>query len=115
MGDGEIISGTLPGPGRLDTALAVPLLTRARHLAINQTDSSVVAMATQYLGQAALFAANPNPITLTVSDETRDDLAPRLTQIVRNGQVRTIAAGARTECSGLLVRDCRHRNPTIPQ
>ncbi|WP_256840818.1 ATP-binding protein [Ornithinimicrobium cryptoxanthini] len=38
-----------------DTKLAVPLLTQARRLAMVEGDSSVVAMATQYLGQAALF------------------------------------------------------------
>ncbi|MFJ5987627.1 hypothetical protein SAMN04488564_104372 [Lentzea waywayandensis] len=45
------------------------------------------------MSRLVLFlAANPNPITLTVTDETRDDLASRLTQIVRNGHTQPIAA-----------------------
>ena len=36
------------------------------------------------------LAANPNPISLPVSAETATDLAPRLTQIVRNGHTQTI-------------------------
>lgn len=44
------------------------------------------------MSRLVLFlAANPNPISLTVSQETRDDLAPRLTQIVRNGHTQAIA------------------------
>ena len=38
-----------------ESAVAVPLLTQARLLALAEEDPSVVAMATQYLGQAALF------------------------------------------------------------
>jgi predicted ATPase/DNA-binding CsgD family transcriptional regulator len=38
-----------------EPAQAVPLLDQARHLGLAEGDSSVVAMATQYLGQAALF------------------------------------------------------------
>lgn len=36
------------------------------------------------------FAANPNPITLTVSPETKDDLSQQLVQIVRNGHTQAI-------------------------
>lgn len=38
-----------------ESALAVPLLTQARDIALAEGDPSVVAMSTQYLGQAALF------------------------------------------------------------
>ena len=45
------------------------------------------------MSKLVLFlAANPNPISLPVTDETRDDLAPRLTQIVRNGHTQPITA-----------------------
>jgi hypothetical protein len=44
------------------------------------------------MSRLVLFlAANPNPITLTVTTQTREDLAPRLTQIVRNGHTQPIA------------------------
>jgi hypothetical protein len=44
------------------------------------------------MSRLVLFlAANPNPITLTVTRETREDLSPRLTQIVRNGHTQPIA------------------------
>jgi hypothetical protein len=44
------------------------------------------------MSKLVLFlAANPNPITLTVTDETKDDLSQRLTQIVRNGHTQPIA------------------------
>jgi hypothetical protein len=43
------------------------------------------------MNRLVLFlAANPNPITLTVTPETAEDLAPRLTQIVRNGHTQPI-------------------------
>ena len=41
-----------------DSAAAVPLLTEALELAQDVDDAFVVAMATQYLGQAALFSAD---------------------------------------------------------
>ena len=43
------------------------------------------------MSRLVLFlAANPNPISLPVTAETRGDLAPRLTQIVRNGHTQPI-------------------------
>lgn len=56
--------------------VAVPLLTQACHLAAAQEDPSVVALATQYLGQAALFAAD-----LTSAEEMLQEAAARHEQL----------------------------------
>ncbi|MFJ6670335.1 hypothetical protein ACIQMJ_04420 [Actinosynnema sp. NPDC091369] len=37
------------------------------------------------------LAANPNPISIRVSQDTADDLGPRLIQVVRNGHTQAIA------------------------
>lgn len=43
------------------------------------------------MNRLVLFlAANPNPITLTVTPETAADLSTRLTQIVRNGHTQAV-------------------------
>lgn len=43
------------------------------------------------MSKLVLFlAANPNPITLTVTPETKADLAERLVQIVRNGHTQAV-------------------------
>ncbi|MFD1147632.1 hypothetical protein [Saccharothrix hoggarensis] len=36
------------------------------------------------------LAANPNPISITVSADTAEDLAPRLIQVVRNGHTQAV-------------------------
>ncbi|QFZ16178.1 hypothetical protein [Saccharothrix syringae] len=36
------------------------------------------------------LAANPNPISIRLSEETAADLAPRLIQVVRNGHTQAI-------------------------
>ena len=36
------------------------------------------------------LAANPNPISVRVTQETVDDLGPRLIQVVRNGHTQSI-------------------------
>ena len=36
------------------------------------------------------LAANPNPISIRISQETADDLGPRLIQVVRNGHTQAI-------------------------
>ncbi|GAA1265975.1 hypothetical protein [Saccharothrix xinjiangensis] len=36
------------------------------------------------------LAANPNPISIRVTDATADDLEPRLIQIVRNGHTQVV-------------------------
>lgn len=36
------------------------------------------------------LAANPNPISIRVSQEVVDDLGPRLIQVVRNGHTQSI-------------------------
>ncbi|MFC6088258.1 hypothetical protein [Saccharothrix lopnurensis] len=39
------------------------------------------------------LAANPNPISIKVPEETVADLAPRLIQVVRNGHTQAIPIG----------------------
>ncbi|GAA0240010.1 hypothetical protein GCM10010492_43950 [Saccharothrix mutabilis subsp. mutabilis] len=50
------------------------------------------------------LAANSNPISLRLSPETIEDLAPRLVQIVRNGHTQAIA----TEDGGEFVVNFSH-------
>jgi hypothetical protein len=38
------------------------------------------------------LVANPNPVSIELSEETAADLAPRLVQIVRNGHTQTISS-----------------------
>ncbi len=36
------------------------------------------------------LAANPNPISITISADTAEDLGPRLIQVVRNGHTQAV-------------------------
>ncbi|MFD7652373.1 hypothetical protein ACFV4N_00130 [Actinosynnema sp. NPDC059797] len=50
------------------------------------------------------LAANPNPISIRVTDETFDDLGPRLIQVVRNGHTQAV----RTADGGEFVVNFSH-------